>query len=293
MKNKLFILMIILIIIFVSAFLFLTATHIEGIVYDSVTNMRINEATVKINGITYKTDNEGKFRAYTPPLNKSIIVEKSGYKTFNEIFPSKIGLQIVEIALKPYTFDEIITNYKDKSKTLKSYQYIYRIESSVNGSIEIFSIESKWTPDAVYFKSEKNGEAQSFLEIYIFDDYIYYRDKKDGNFDKIEKEKFSEIPPILSLNDIIDLFTIKDKPSRFNFVKEEKLNDEDVLIFNVSWEDLFSSSNGVIYLRKKDNLIVKFDIEDIGLNEESKSVKTKISLTVLNIDKEIVINRPQ
>jgi flagellar basal body-associated protein FliL len=293
MKNKIIILLIILIIIFIGAFFFLTATHIEGIVYDSVTNKGISDAVVKINGITYKTDIDGKFRAYTPPLNKSINVEKSGYKNFSEVFPSKIGLQIVEIGLKPYSFEEIINNYKEKSETLKSYHYIYNIESSVDGSVENFSMESKWKQDAIYFKSVKKGEGASFLEIYIFNDYIYFRDSETKNFEKIEKSKFSEIPPTLSLSDIVDLFSIKSTPSKFVFVKEDKIDEDEVLLFDVSWEDLFSETKGTLYIRKKDNLIVKFNIEDTGSNEEGKSVKTKIDFTLLDINKEFTINPPQ
>ncbi|MGB9749380.1 MAG: hypothetical protein ACPLWB_00825 [Caldisericia bacterium] len=293
MKNKIIILIIILIIIFLGAFFFLTATHIEGVVYDSVTNKGISDATIKINGITYKTDIDGKFRAYTPPLNKSISVEKSGYKNFSEVFPSKIGLQIVEIGLKPYSFEEIINDYKEKAKTLKSYHYIYDIESSVDSSVENFSMEAKWKQDAVYFKSVKKGEGESFLEIYIFNDYVYFRDAENKNFEKIEKNKFSEIPPTLSLSDIVDLFTIKSTPSKFTFIKEDKLNDDDVLLFDVKWEDLFSETSGNLYIRKKDNLVVKFNIEDSGLNEEGKTVKTKIEFSLLDINKDFVINPPQ
>jgi len=293
MKNKIIILIIVLILIFIGSFFFLTATHIEGIVYDSITNKGISDASVKINGITYKTDIEGKFRAYTPPLNKSILVEKSGYKNFNEVFPSKIGLQIVEIGLKPYSFEEIINNYKEKTKTLKSYHYIYDIESSVDSSIENFSMEAKWKQDAIYFKSVKKGEGESFLEIYIFNDYIYFRDAENKNFEKIEKNKFSEIPPTLSLSDIVDLFTIKSTPSKFTFIKEDKLNDDDVLLFDVKWEDLFSETTGNLFIRKKDNLVVKFNIEDSGLNEEGKSVKTKIEFSLLDINKDFVLNPPQ
>lgn len=293
MKNKIIVLIIILIIIFLGAFFFLTATHIEGIVYDSVTNKGVSDAIVKINGITYKTDLDGKFRAYTPPLNKSIYVEKSGYKNFSEVFPSKIGLQIVEIGLKPYSFEEIISSFKDKTKTLKSYQYIYDIESIVNGSTENYSMELKWKQDAIYFKILKKGEGASFLEIYIFNDFIYFRDSENKNFEKIEKNKFSEIPPTLSLSDIVDLFSIKSKPTKFIFIKEDKINEDEVLIFDVAWEDLFSETKGSLYIRKKDNLIIKFIIEDIGLNEEGKSVKTKITFSLSDINKDFTINPPQ
>lgn len=293
MKNKIVILIIILIVIFIGAFFFLTATHIEGVVYDSVTNQAIKDALVKINGITYKTDVDGKFRAYTPPLNKVIYVEKSGYKPFSEVFPSKIGIQIVEIGLKPYTFEEIINNFKDKTKGLKSYSYTYNIESSVNNSVETFTIESKWTTNAIYFKSVKKGEGASYLEIYIFNDYVYFRDQENKSFEKIEKSKFSEIPPTLTLSDLVDLLSIKTSPSKFIFLKEEKLNGEDVLLFDIKWEDLFSESTGKLYIRKKDNLVVKFDIEDSGLNEEGKSVKTDIDFTLKDINKDFVINPPQ
>lgn len=293
MKNKIIILIIILIIIFLGAFFFLTATHIEGIVYDSVTNKGVSDAIVKINGITYKTDLDGKFRAYTPPLNKSIYVEKSGYKNFSEVFPSKIGLQIVEIGLKPYSFEEIISSFKDKTKTLKSYQYIYDIESIVNGSTENYSMESKWKQDAIYFKTLKKGEGASFLEIYIFNDFIYFRDSENKNFEKIEKNKFSEIPPTLSLSDIVDLFSIKSKPTKFIFIKEDKINEDEVLVFDIAWEDLFSETKGSLYIRKKDNLIIKFSIEDSGLNEEGKSVKTKITFSLSDINKDFTINPPQ
>lgn len=293
MRNKIIILIIILIIIFLGAFFFLTATHIEGVVYDSVTNKSISNAIVKINGITYKTDIDGKFRAYTPPLNKVINVDVSGYKSFSEVFPSKIGLQIVEIGLKPYTFEEIISKNKEEAKTLKSYYYIYNIESVVDDVTEDFSMESKWKQDAIYFKSSKKGEGSSFLEIYIFNDYIYFRDDETKNFEKVEKSKFSDIPPTLSLSDILDLFLIKSTPSKFSFVKEDKIGEDEILLFEVAWEDLFSETKGNLYIRKKDNLIVKYNIEDSGLNEEGKSVKTIINYSLSDINKDFDINPPQ
>ena len=77
MKNKIIILIIILIIIFLGAFFFLTATHIEGIVYDSVTNKSISNAIVKINGINMKPINDNSL---------NIIIDFIKTWTLNTIF---------------------------------------------------------------------------------------------------------------------------------------------------------------------------------------------------------------
>ncbi len=291
MKKSLFILIISLVIILVGGFIFFTGTHIEGIVYDAQTNKAISDATVIINGIKFKTDIDGKFRAYSPPLNKVITVEKSGYKTFSEVFPAKFGIQIIEIGIKPYTFDEILSEFKNSLKKITSYHYIYGIQSEVNSTVEKISMELFKTLDASHFISKKENE--SYLEIYIFKDFIYYRDKESSQFEKIEREKFKENIPILELHDIFDLFSVKSNPSNFSFVKETKIDNEDVLIFNVKWEDLFSTSEGKIYVRKRDNIILKMEFLDTGVNEEGKNVKTTITFNLTDVNKEFKINPPQ
>jgi len=291
MKRSIIILIIVIALILIFAFIFFTATHIEGIVYDSQTNKRIEDATVTINGIKFKTDTQGRFRAYSPPLNKVITVEKSGYKTFSEVFPGKFGLQIIEIGIKPYSFDEILNDFKNNIKKITSYHYKYDIQSEIDNKIEKMQMEMYQAVDAIHFISKKENE--SFLEIYIFNDFIYYRDKEDKPFEKIEKEKFQENIPVLTLKDIFELFSIKSTPQDFSFLKETKIENEDILIFNAKWEDLFSSSEGKIYLRKKDNIILKMDFIDTGVNEEGKNVKTTIFFSLEDINKEIKILPPQ
>lgn len=291
MKKSIIILIIILIIVLIGGFIFFTGTHIEGIVYDAQTNKPIQDATVTINGIKFKTDIDGKFRAYSPPLNKVISVEKSGYKNFTEVFPAKFGIQIIEIGIKPYSFNEIFSDFKNKISKITSYHYTYEIQSEVNSNIEKITMEFFKTIDASHFISKKENE--SYLEIYIFKDFIYYRDKEDGKFEKIEKERFKENIPTLELQDIFDLFAIKSTPSKFSFIKESKIGNDDVLIFDVKWEDLFSTSEGKIFVRKKDNIILKMDFVDTGVNEEGKNVKTTISFNLTDINKDIKIVPPQ
>lgn len=291
MKKNIIILIIIIALILIGGFIFFTATHIEGIVYDAQTNKRVNDALVTINGIKFKTDVDGRFRAYSPPLNKVITVEKSGYKTFSEVFPAKFGIQIIEIGIKPYTFDEIFSDFKNKLGTIRSYHYTYEIQSEVNGVSEKMLIEFYQTIDASHFISKKENE--SYLEIYIFKDFIYYRDNETKKFEKIEKEKFQENLPILSLKDIFELFSIKSTPSSFTFLKESKLQNEEILIFNAKWEDLFSTSEGKIYLRKKDNIVIKMEFVDSGVNEEGKNVKTLVTFNLTDINKDIKISPPE
>ncbi len=291
MKKSIIILIIVIALILIGGFIFFTGTHIEGIVYDAQTNKRISDALVTINGIKFKTDIDGRFRAYSPPLNKVITVDKSGYKTFSEVFPAKFGIQIIEIGIKPYTFDEIFSDFKNKLGTIKSYHYIYEIQSEIDGKTEKMNMELYQTVDASHFISKKENE--SFLEIYIFNDFIYYRDNETKQFEKIEKNKFQENIPVLTLKDIFELFSIKSTPSSFSFLKETKIDNEDALIFNAKWEDLFSNSEGKIYLRKKDNIVIKMEFIDTGVNEEGKNVKTTINFDLKDINKEIKINPPQ
>ncbi|MBC7195157.1 MAG: hypothetical protein H5U37_05830, partial [Caldisericia bacterium] len=74
---------------------------------------------------------------------------------------------------------------------------------------------------------------------------------------------------------------------------ETKIDNEDALIFDVKWEDLFSTSEGKIYVRKKDNIILKMEFVDTGVNEEGKNVKTTISFYLTDINKEFKINPPE
>lgn len=44
---------------------------------------------------------------------------------------------------------------------------------------------------------------------------------------------------------------MKEFPTKFSLLKEERIDNEDVLVFEENWEDLFSEAKGLIYLDKK------------------------------------------
>ena len=93
MKKTWIVLIIVVLILIGGTFYFFTANHIEGLVYDSKTGKPLAGVSVVINNLTkITTDKDGRFRAFSPPMRKAIKVEKPGYKTFEEVFPSKFGL---------------------------------------------------------------------------------------------------------------------------------------------------------------------------------------------------------
>jgi len=292
-KKGWIILLIVVLIIAGGAFYFLTANHIEGLVYDSKTGKVLSGAIVTINKLTkLETDEEGKFRAFAPPMKKVITVEKPGYKTFEETFPSKFGLQVIEISLEPFTFSELVEDFKERVSTLKSYNAKYFIESEVDGKKDTFSIQLSYSlGKGIHFVSEEEGENTSFTEVYILKDYVYLRDGKDKEFKKVEKEE-SENIPILKLSDVVDFFTMKAEPSSFSFLKESTFGDEKCVVFKIQWEDAFSESSGFVYLGEESGIIRKISVVDKGFNEEGKTVTTKVSFVVEDINKPVEISPP-
>lgn len=292
-KRGWIILMVVILLVLAGVFYFLTANHIEGLVYDSVTGKAISGAVVTINKFTkLETDKEGRFRAFSPPMRKLITVEKPGYKTFEETFPSKFGLQTLEISLEPFTFSELVENFRKKVSPLKSYNAKYFIESEIDGKKDTFSIQLSYSAEkGIHFISEEEGENTSYTEVYIFEDYVYLRDAKDKEFEKVEKAKAEEIP-ILKLSDIVDFFTMKSEPSSFSFLKEASFGGEKCAVFQIKWEDAFSESSGFVYLGEESGIIRKISVVDKGFNEEGKSVTTEVSFVIEDLNKPVDINPP-
>ncbi len=294
MSKKGWIILLIVVLIVVGGFFyFLTANHIEGVVYDSKTGKALSGARVTINKLTeLETDKDGKFRAFSPPVKKVIRVEKPGYKTFEETFPSKFGLQVIEIPLEPFTFSELVENFKERASTLKSYNAKYSIESEADGKKDTFSIQLSYAlGKGIHFVSEEEGENTSFTEVYILKDYVYLRDGKDKEFKKIEKEE-SENIPILRLSDMMDFFIMKAEPSSFSFLKEATFGDEKCAVFKIQWEDVFSKSSGFVYLGEESGIIRKISVVDKGFNEEGETVTTEVNFVLEDLNKPVEINPP-